>query len=221
MNTKTAETFNFYDSENESIQKILAGFNFDAEISKKNKAIIIYNYVRDHWYYSPLRISLIETDSLASNLVKRKKGHCIDKSIILITLLKAADIPARIGLAKIKNHIAIEQVVQFLGTDVLVPHGYVEIFLEEKWIKATPAFNKSLCEKLNVHVLEFNGEEDSIFQEYCAESENKFMEYIEDYGTFETNPLDKIETLLLEHYPILNQIGFKENRLIDLENFAL
>ena len=102
----------------------------------------------------------------------------------------------------------------------MVPHGYVEIFLEEKWVKATPAFNKSLCEKLNVHVLEFNGEEDSIFQEYCAENENKFMEYIEDYGTFETNPLDKIETLLLEHYPILNQIGFKENRLIDLENFA-
>ena len=36
-----------------------------------------------------------------------------------------------------------------------------------------------------------NGEEDSIFQEYCAEGTNQFMAYIEDYGTFETTPLDK------------------------------
>jgi hypothetical protein len=218
MEIKMQENFNFYDSEHESIQEILATFNFSEEISNKEKAIEIYNYVRDQWYYSPLRISLIEEDSLASNLVKRKKGHCIDKSIILITILKAADIPARIGLAKIKNHIAVEQVVQFLGTDVLVPHGYVEIFLEDKWVKATPAFNKSLCDKLNVHTLEFNGEEDCIFQEYCAEGTNQFMEYIEDYGTFESFPVEKIETLLLDHYPILEKIGFRESRLLDVES---
>lgn len=209
------DNFNFYDSENESIQDILANFNFSEEITNKDKAIEIYNYVRDQWYYSPLRISLIEADSLASNLVKRKKAHCIDKSIILITILKAADIPARIGLAKIKNHFTMEQIVQFLGTDVLVPHGYVELFLENKWVKATPTFNKSLCDKLNVHVLEFNGEEDSIFQEYYVEGTNQFVEYIEDYGTFDNLPLEKSGSLLLSHYPILEKIGFRESKLID------
>lgn len=213
-----SSNYNFYNHTHPDIQEIINQFNFRENQSDKEKAIEIYNFVRDKWYYSPLRISLKEEDSLASNLVKRKKGHCIDKSIILITLLKAVEIPARLGLAKIKNHIAVERVIQFLETDILVPHGYVEIFLEEKWVKATPAFNKSLCDKLKVNTLEFNGKEDSIFQEYCAEGTNLFMEYIEDYGTFDTVPLDKIEELLVSHYPILKNIGFKKGSVLDLEN---
>lgn len=213
-----SENFNFYDHTHPEIQKIVAQFNFNDTQTDKEKAIEMYNYVRDTWYYSPLRISLLEEDSLASNLIKRKKAHCIDKSVILITLLKAENIQARLGLAKIKNHIAMEQIIQFLGTDVLVPHGYIEILLEDKWVKATPAFNESLCNKLNVHPLEFNGEEDSIFQEFCAEGTNQFMEYIEDYGTFETVPLERMGDLLLSHYPILEKIGFRESKLIDVES---
>ena len=81
-------SYNYYNADDESIQEIIKGFNFNENQSDKEKAILIYNFVRDGWYYSPLRISIKEEDSLASNLIQRKKGHCIDKSIILITLLK-------------------------------------------------------------------------------------------------------------------------------------
>ena len=60
----------------------------------------------------------------------------------------------------------MDQIVEKLGSDVLVPHGYIEIYLNNKWIKATPAFNKELCAILNIHPLEFDGETDSIFQEF-------------------------------------------------------
>ena len=158
---------------------------------------------------------LIDEDWYAENLIEREKGHCLDKSVILISILKAFDIEARIGLAKVKNHIAAESVIKFMGTDELVPHGYVEIFLDGNWIKATPAFNKSLCDKLGVDVLEFNGEDDSIFQSF-GKNGDQFMEYIEDYGTYEELPLDFIEELLLNHYPLLKQFGLKRGAILDM-----
>lgn len=205
----------FYDIENAKIQAIAKQFHAKTYANEKDLAIAVYEYVRDEWYYSPLRLSLIPEEWQVDFVIERPKGHCIDKSVILITLLKALGIEARLGLAKVKNHIAAERIVDFLGTDILVPHGYVEIFLEEKWVKATPAFNKTLCEKLGVEVLEFNGKDDSIFQKFGANGD-QFMEYIEDYGSFETVPIALIEKLLHEHYPILKQAGLKLGTVIDM-----
>lgn len=205
----------YYNIENATIQKIATLLKQENYSTKKELAIAAYQYVRDEWYYSPLRLSLIPAEWQVDFLVTRTKGHCIDKSIILITLLKALGLQARLGLAKVRNHIAAERIVEFLGTDVLVPHGYVEIFLNEKWVKATPAFNKSLCEKLNVDVLDFNGEEDSIFQKFGING-TQFMEYIEDYGSFETVPVAYIEELLHHYYPILKQAGLKMGTVIDM-----
>ena len=208
---------NIFDTKNPFIQKVVSELTNEKQ-SETEKAIILYNYVRDNWYYSPLRISLKEEDYQIDNLVDRKKGHCIDKAIILITLLRAVNIKANLGLAKVQNHIAAEKVVAFLGTNVLVPHGYVDIFLNQKWVKATPAFNDSLCEKIGVSPLEFNGLEDSIFQKFDT-SGTQFMEYIEDYGAFEELPILLIEELLLTHYPILKQFGLKIGTVIDAEQF--
>jgi len=125
----------------------------------------------------------------------------VDKAIILIAGLRGLNIPARIRLAKVKNHIAVDKLTETLGTNELTPHGNVEIFLDGKWVKATPAFNKELCKLCNVEPLAFDGAEDSIFQSY-NESGKQFMEYIEDYGFFEDVPLDFIIQNLKDNYPI-------------------
>ena len=49
-----------------------------------------------------------------------------------------------------------------MGTDLFVFHGYTELYLDGKWVKATPAFNLSLCTKFRVKPLEFDGRADSI-----------------------------------------------------------
>lgn len=205
----------FYDTSNPKIQSIKELFEAKAYNSEIELAQDVYEYVRDSWQYSPLRLSLIEEEYSSNYLANRPQGHCIDKSILLITILKSLNIEARLGLAKVKNHIAAERIVEFLGTDVLVPHGYVEIYLEDKWVKATPAFNKTLCEKLNVPVLDFNGREDSIFQSFSNDG-TQFMEYIEDYGSFDTVPLELIESLLHSYYPILKEAGLKMGTVIDM-----
>lgn len=215
MKTYIEETYHF-DYSNENIQKILKDLKAGEQLSDKDFAIKAYLFVRDHWQYYPYRISLINEDWKASEIITHKEGHCIDKVIILVSILRAANIPARLGLAKVKNHIAVDQIVKKLGSDVLVPHGYIEIFLNGKWLKATPAFNKELCQILKVNALEFDGENDSIFQEFDKSGNHSFMEYLEDYGTFNEVPLSFMFELIKKHYPKINEKDIKLGVVLNL-----
>jgi transglutaminase-like putative cysteine protease len=217
MKQYTEETFHF-DFSDEKIQNIVAFLNQGEAIAKKEFAIKAYLYVRDTWQYDPNRISLINEDWKASKLITQKRGHCIDKVVILIAILRAAAIPARLGLAKVKNHIAIDHIVDKFGSDILVPHGYIEIYLGNKWIKATPAFNKELCRLLHVHVLEFDGEQDSIFQEFDQTGNYVFMEYLDDYGTFNEVPLPFMFQLMIDHYPKIKENGVTMGDVLNLSN---
>ena len=69
-------------------------------------------------------------------------------------------------------------------------------------VKATPVFNKELCEKLGVQPLEFDGENDSIFQTSDKKG-NPFMEYTHNYGTFSDVPLGRFKEALQTNYPHL------------------
>lgn len=213
----TELTFHF-DFLNEKIQNILISLKGNETLSDKEFAMKAYLYVRDTWPYNPYRFSLINEDWKVSEIIKRKNGHCLDKAIILISILRAAKIPARLGLAKVRNHIAIDDIIEKFGSDVLVPHGYVEIFLDDKWVKATPAFNKELCELLKVKTLEFDGEHDSIFQEFDQTGKNVFMEYLEDYGTFNEVPLPFMHKLMTEHYPPFRKKNIQLGCVLNLKD---
>lgn len=217
MEKYTEETFHF-DFSNENIQSIVSFLNKGETVTKKEFAIKAYLHVRDTWPYDPNRFSLINEDWKASELITHKRGHCIDKVVILIAILRAASIPTRLGLAKVKNHIAIDHIVEKFGSDILVPHGYIEIYLNNKWIKATPAFNKELCQLLNVHVLEFDGEQDSIFQEFDQTGNQIFMEYLDDYGTFNEVPLPFMFQLMTDHYPKIKEKGVALGSILNLSN---
>jgi transglutaminase-like putative cysteine protease len=75
----------------------------------KKKAIDLYNKVRDQWLYDPYSISLSKANYRASHIAKKPTGNCVEKSILLIALLRGARIPARLHLGKVKNHIAVER----------------------------------------------------------------------------------------------------------------
>ena len=156
-----------------------------------DQAIQLYYLVRDQWRYYPYDISLEVAANKASNMLQKDYGHCLDKAVLLASLARGCGIPARLRLAKVKNHIATGRFVKALGTDELVPHGIAELYLDDAWVKLTPAFNKELCEHLNVAPLEFDGKNDSLFQEFDQEG-GIFMEYLEDYGHFADLPMDYI-----------------------------
>ncbi len=166
------------------------------------KSVALYYAVRDGFQYNPYKIDLRPEAMTASHLLTRNHGYCIEKANLLAAAARALGIPSRLGFANVRNHIGVEKLVEVLKTDVLVFHGYAELYLEGKWVKATPAFNKELCEKLNVAPLEFNGREDSLFQQY-DHAGNQYMEYLHDYGTFADVPRELFIRELKKYYPHL------------------
>ncbi len=157
------------------------------------KAVLLYYAVRDGIWYDPYYPFYLPEHYRASNVLASRRGFCIPKASLLCALGRASGIPARVGFATVKNHLASRQLLEFLGSDLFVFHGYTEFFLEGRWVKATPAFNAELCRKHNVVPLGFTGREDSIFQAYNLDKK-RFMEYVADHGTYADIPVATIVT---------------------------
>jgi len=180
------------DSNHESVlnyaEKVTAGLTDTVEMAVK-----LYLAVRDGIRYDPYSPFYLPEHYRASFVLKRGRSFCVPKASLLCALGRACGIPSRIGLATVRNHLATRQLIDFLGTDLFVSHGFAEFYLEGRWVKATPAFNRELCERHHVIPLEFNGREDSLFQPYNLENK-KFMEYLEMEGIFADIPVDHIMT---------------------------
>jgi transglutaminase-like putative cysteine protease len=127
----------------------------------------------------------------ASYVLKRGRSFCVPKASLLCALGRACGIPSRIGFADVRNHLTAKQLLDFIGNNLFVYHGFVEFYLEGKWVKATPAFNNSLCQRHHVPPVEFNGHEDALFQAYNLEHQ-KFMEYVDFHGSYADVPVDQI-----------------------------
>lgn len=189
----------FFDYHHQAIQELISPFN-EASLTTKEKAVGIYQKVRDHWRYDPYTIHLSKKAFRASCIAGRATGNCVEKSVLLIACLRGLGIPARLHLGKVKNHLAAERLIEKFGSDELTPHGMVGVYLGKRWLKASPAFNTSLCERFGVAPLEFDGENSSFLQAYNEEG-SLFMEYTDDYGYFGDVPLDFMVRNLRAHYP--------------------
>jgi transglutaminase-like putative cysteine protease len=155
------------------------------------RAVKLYLAVRDGIRYDPYAPFYLPEHYQASKVLEGRRSFCIPKAALLCALGRAAGIPARIGFADVRNHLATRQLLDYLGSNLFVYHGYTEFFLEGKWVKATPAFNRELCERHQVPPLEFNGREDSLFHPYNHEN-RRFLEYVTYHGTYADVPVDGI-----------------------------
>ena len=193
------ESTELIDSDHEAIRQFVRRVITGAD-NDRQKAVRLYYAVRDGWRYNPYNIHFAKEAFRASNILSKNYGHCLDKAILLIAVFRAAGLPARLCLAKVRNHLAADRLEEVFGSNELAPHGYVEVWLDEHWIKATPAFNRELCDHLGVEPLDWDGEHDSLFQEYDHRA-GAFMEYVEEYGVFEAIPFDFIVAIMRENYP--------------------
>lgn len=164
------------------------------------KVVALYYAVRDNIRYDPYNIDLDPNHIKASLTLERGSGYCIEKAMVMAAAARALGIPALLGFANVRNHLASEKFIQQLRSDIFVFHGYVSTFVAGKWVKSTPAFNRSLCEKFQVAPLEFDGLNDSIFQEYDHNG-HKYMEYIHYHGEFADLPYNLFVAELKTYYP--------------------
>jgi transglutaminase-like putative cysteine protease len=163
------------------------------------KVVRLYLAVRDGIRYDPYAPFYRPEHYRASYVLERRKSFCIPKAALLCALGRACGIPSRVGFATVRNHLATRQLLDYLGSDLFVYHGFVEFHLEGKWVSATPAFNQELCHRHRVPPLEFNGREDSLFHPYNLDNQ-KYMEYVAYHASYADIPVAVILQAWRETY---------------------
>ncbi|HJQ68969.1 MAG TPA: transglutaminase family protein [Blastocatellia bacterium] len=166
------------------------------------RAVALYYAVRDEIRYDPYRIDLTVEGMKASTTLANKHGWCVSKAVLLAACCRSLGIPARLGFADVRNHLSTERMRERMRTDIFYWHGYTEILLEGRWVKATPAFNLELCERFGLLPLEFDGLSDSLYHPFDREG-NRHMEYVNHRGTYPDLPLEEIIETFRREYNFL------------------
>ncbi len=167
---------------------------------ERERAVSLYNAVRDGFRYDPYRIDLRPTGMKASAVLAAGHGWCVPKATLLAAACRAAGLPARVGFADVRNHLSTERMRQTMQTDLFVWHGYTEIWLGGRWVKATPAFNIELCQRFGLLPLDWDGRADSLYHPFDA-SGQRHMEYVNERGAFDEVPLAAIVQSFRATYP--------------------
>ncbi|PKR79812.1 transglutaminase [Brumimicrobium salinarum] len=182
-----------------STQELIA--DIDTSLSKKKQAIALYYKVRNGFVYTPYHLDLRPSGLKSSTILQKKRAWCVEKSIVLATGLRALGIPSKLGYGIVINHIGVEKLTKILRREEIVFHGYVSAYLEDSWVKATPAFDPLICKIAGVEPLEWDGENDALFQAY--QGNKKFMEYTHFYGEFDDVPVGLMNSEMEKYYPHL------------------
>lgn len=168
--------------------------------SPVDKAVALYDAVRDDVRYDPYAFGFGDRTFVASEVLKAGRAFCVPKAILLAAAGRSIGIPTRLGFADVRNHLTSERLATLMGTDIFAFHGNTGFFLEGRWVKCTPAFNLSLCEKAGVIPLAFDGRSDSLFHP-CDRHGQRHMEYLRDHGDFADFPLERLVASYQETYP--------------------
>lgn len=166
----------------------------------RDNAIRLFYAVRDSIRYDPYAIRLEPETYRASYVLEAGRGYCVQKGALYAAVCRAAGIPARPGYADVRNHLTTERLSALIETDLFVWHGYVEVLLDDCWVKATPVFNRELCERFGVLPLEFDGHADSVFHPFDSKG-RRHMEYVNERGSFDDVPVAAISADMLAIYP--------------------
>ena len=164
------------------------------------KALRLYYAVRDEVRYDPYGTPLVREAYVASTTLIQRHGYCVNKSGLMAALARAAGIPARVGYADVRNHMTTKKLSERMGTDIFYFHGYTDLWLNERWVKATPVFNIELTDKFRLKPLEFNGRDDSIYHPIDQDG-RRHMEYLAFRGVYADVPFETVKACFLANYP--------------------
>ena len=138
----------------------------------------------------------------ASSVLRAGVGYCVGKASLFAALCRASAIPARVAFADVTNHLSSEKLREKMGTNYFAWHGFTEVFLDGRWVKASPTFNSTLCARFGVAPLDFDGASDALLQA-CDGEGRTFMKYEVLHGAFHDVPAKFLMAEMARLYPQL------------------
>lgn len=166
----------------------------------RERALRLYYAVRDDLRYDPYNTPMRREAYRASTTLAAGHGYCVNKAGLMAAVCRTIGLPARVGYADVRNHMTTKRLSELMGNDVFYYHGYTEVWLEGRWVKATPAFNRELTERFGLKPLDWDGVTDSLYHPFDL-SGRRHMEYLAYRGVFADIPFDEIRSAFRHYYP--------------------
>jgi transglutaminase-like putative cysteine protease len=138
----------------------------------------------------------------ASSVLNAGGGYCVGKAALFAALCRAGGLPARVAFGDVTNHLSSEKLREKMGTNYFAWHGFTEVKLGERWVKASPTFNSTLCSRFGVAPLDFDGASDALLQAYDGAGRT-FMRYEVLHGAFHDVPAKFLMQEMARLYPSL------------------
>jgi transglutaminase-like putative cysteine protease len=192
----------YVDSDHAAVTALARQLCADAQ-GGAQAAKAVYYFVRDLRYeggdFEDLEIFR------ASSVLAAGHGYCVGKAALCTALARAAGIPARLGFADVRNHLASPRLLAAMGTDVFAWHGYTQLFLAGRWVSVSPTFDAATCRRANVPPLAFDGEHDALLQSF--DGSGATMSYLKQHGTFHDVPARFLAAEMPGLYPFARDHG--------------
>ena len=189
----------FVDSDSEPVRDFARRAVGDVS-EPKQQAVRLFEAVRDRIWYDPFTVSTDPRTYRASAVAASTANWCVPKAVLLTAAARAVGIPARLGFPDVRNHLQTPKLRERMrGVDLFAFHGYTDLRLDGRWVKATPAFNAELCARFGVAPIAFDGRTDALLHEYTPGG-GRYMEYVRDRGVHDDLPLADILATFREVY---------------------
>lgn len=91
-----------------------------------------------------------------------------------------------------------------MRTDIFAWHGYGELALAGRWVKASPTFDPATCRRAGGNLLEFDGVHDTLLQSFDKE---RSMEYVKVRGSHHDVPARFLASELPRLHPFARDSG--------------
>ena len=200
--TRLCEPTEFLDHSSPAVQEFLARTLADRDRPATELAVDLYYAVRDGIRYEIYGIDFSRAAMRASAVVESGRGLCIHKSILYAACTRALGIPSRLAFADVRNHVASPRLKRFLGGDVVHYHCFTRLYLQDRWVSATPVFSAPLCRLYRMAPLDFDGTRDAVLQPY-DEHGRSHMEFVRAHGMFDDLPYERVLAGLRSAHPRL------------------
>jgi len=167
-----------------------------------SKVAALFDFVRDTIAYDFAPNVESIRDLSASEIAQKAAGFCHQKSILLVALLRAVDIPAALAFQTIVDHALLRSRFRVLQNDgTLHFHGLACAFLDGRWFRIDATLDAALCTARNYHVTTVVPGQETLLPTTTQDGKPHFT-IIEDKGYFASYPVKLFRDLFLRHADI-------------------
>lgn len=194
------QSTDFLDYRSREVQDFIERWVPTAPSTPTERAVSLYYAVRDKVRYEVYGADFSRSGLRASQVLHARSGMCIHKSVLYAAALRAVGVPSRLVLTDVRNHLASDRLRALVGGDIFRYHCLTSVYLEGRWVKATPVFPKILCRLYGIAPLEFDGVTDSLHHPFDLKG-RRSMEFLRTHGEFSDLPYDFVVNGLRAAHP--------------------